>query len=108
MLRRDRRHDEREYGGRQDPAGAAHVEADERDASGLERLGEQEPGDEEAGEDEEDVDTHVAARKERDSRVLERHEQNGDGAQALDVRPVPHDGRVSRSVSETYRFCARL
>jgi hypothetical protein len=37
--------------------------------------------------------------------VPERHEQNGDGAQALDVRPVPHPPNVgrprSRSVNET-------
>ena len=105
MLRRDRRHDEREHGGGQDAARAADVEAHERHAPGLERLRQEQARDQEAGEDEEDVDAHVAARQARDSRVPERHEQNGDGAQALDVRPVPHHPNVrrprSRSVKES-------
>jgi hypothetical protein len=61
LLRHDRRHDEREHGGRKDSASSSHVEADERYAPGLERLRQQQPGDQEAGEDEEDVDADVTA-----------------------------------------------
>ena len=105
LLRRDRRHDEREHRGRKNAASPARVEADERDAPGLERLRQEQACDQETGEDEEDVDADVTARQAGDSRVPERHEQNGDGAQALDVRPVPHGTNVrrprSRSVKET-------
>ena len=105
MLCRDRRHDEREHRGREDAARPAGVEAEEGHAPGLERLREQQAGDQEAGENEEDVDSHEPALQERNSRVPERHEQDGDGAQALDVRPVPHRTNVRRprslSVKET-------
>ena len=105
VLRRDRRHDQREHGRREDAPCAPRVEADERHAPRRERLRQQQPCDQEAREDEEDVDPDIAALEEGNSRVPERHEQNGDGAQALDVRPVPHGTNVrrprSRSVNKT-------
>ena len=72
---------------RQQPPGAAGVEAAQGDAPGAVDLVEQKAGDEEAGDDEEDVDADVAAGEERDAGVAEQDRADRDRAHALDVRP---------------------
>ena len=50
------------------------------------QLAHEDAGDEEAGDDEEDVDAEEAVGQ-RQARVVDHDEQDGDGAQALDVGP---------------------
>jgi hypothetical protein len=70
---------------RQQPAGAAGVEAAQRYPPGPLELAEQEAGDEEAGDDEEDVDADVAAGEEGQPGMAEEDRRDRDSAQSLDV-----------------------
>jgi hypothetical protein len=72
---------------REQPAHAAGVEAGQGDRSGVAQLVDEQPGDQESGQDEEDVDAHEAAGEPRHARVEGDHQQDGQPAQALDVRP---------------------
>ena len=70
---------------RQQPLGAAGVEAAQRDAAGPVELAQQQPGDEEARDDEEDVDADIAAGEEGQARVAEEDGADRDGAHSLDI-----------------------
>ena len=85
--RGDRDRDEDEDGRRQQPAGPPRHEPWPRDRARGGQLAQQQPGDEVAGDDEEDVDAEEAVRQERQARVVDQHEQDGDRPQALDVGP---------------------
>ena len=83
-------HEQRDGGDRQDPAGAAGVEA-RRSRPGPGRdLADQQRGDQEAGEDEEDVDADETAGNGLETGVVGDDEQDRQGAQALHVGAVPH------------------
>ena len=86
---RDQEHDR---GRRQDSAHAPGVEPGEAYPPGLLALADEQPRDQETGHDEEQVYSDEAALDLNRSvgeqrRVKEDHQQHGDAAQALDVRP---------------------
>ncbi len=72
---------------REEPARAPAVETREAEAPVVE-LAEDQPRDQIAADDEEDVDADEAAAKARDGGVKEENGQDGDGAQAVHLRPV--------------------
>ena len=74
-----------ERGRGQQPAGTAGVERRQRDRARLADLADDQPGDEEARQDEEDVDADEAAGQQRKPRVIAEDEQDGYGAESLDV-----------------------
>ena len=90
MVSGDARRHERQRRGRENPSRATDVELGERHVAVALGLGEQDSCDQEARQDEEDIDSHVSALQKRDSGMVERHEQDGDRAESLDVISVPH------------------
>ena len=72
--------------GGNDPAGPAGVEGPKVESAVPFVLGNEEPCDQEAREDEEDVDADEACPCAGDPDVAQEHEQDGDPAQALEVR----------------------
>ena len=82
--RHDRDDDDQARGG-DDPSGPAAVEADEGRVSCPLPLPEEDAGDDEPGNDEEDIDADVATGKSRYAGVKEDDQENGDGADPLDV-----------------------
>ena len=72
---------------RQDAAGAALVEAGEREAAPGE-VASEDAGDQVAGDHEEDVDAEVAAGEGGEAGVEQDDRQHGDGAQAVDLAAV--------------------
>jgi hypothetical protein len=80
--------DERER--RQQPPGAAAVEADHVDAPGAPELVDEQPGDEVAADHEEQVDAEEAARQRRRGEVVDddgRHRQGPQPVQAAKAPP---------------------
>ena len=80
----ERRHDH-ERRRRQQPTGAPGPEAPERDEAGAAQLTDEQRRDQEPGDDEEDVDADEAGAERPELGVVGEHENDGDGAQALDV-----------------------
>ena len=83
--------DQHDRGCGEDAAGATGVEVHQGAAQpggvGALACPQQQSGDQEAGDDEEDVDPEVAPGDRVDAEVGDDHEQDRDGAEALDVAP---------------------
>ena len=82
----DRRDHDDEDRRREQAAGPAAVELGEGDAAGLLELAPQQPGDQVARHHEEHVDADEAAPDRADVGVEQDHAEDGDGAEAFDVR----------------------
>ena len=80
---------EHEHRGRQQPAHAARVEAREVDAASARELVDEQARDEVAGEDEEDVDADEATGNPGVAEVKGDHEDHGDRADPVELRPIP-------------------
>ena len=80
------RHEEAERRGRQEAPRPTRVEPGERDGSGSLELTDQQARDQEPGQDEEDVDADVPAGDPGHAGMEQQHEEDGDAAQALEVR----------------------
>lgn len=70
-----------------DPADTPQVEIGQRERPTL-QLTPDDRRDQKAGNDEEDVDANVAARQPDLVDVVEHHADDGDGPQAVDLRPI--------------------
>jgi hypothetical protein len=71
----------------QDPPHPSRPERGQRQRPAAVGLAHEHPGDQEAGDGEEDVDADEAARQRARPQVVDDHEQDGDGAQRLDLGP---------------------